>query len=160
MTAISALLLSLGICVIGAVLEGTAAGNKIKPLFAKLRFPSYSAPLWVWYIIGVLYYATYGFILYQIFRYTGASALKPIALTLVLVIMAANAFWNYLFFRRERLFHSFVLGLLYSVVALALFACLLQFSPVAAWAQVPYLIYMIYAFRWSRGLLKLNGHLR
>jgi hypothetical protein len=80
MTAVSGLLLSIGICAVGAILEGIAAGSNIKALFAKLRFPSYSAPLWVWYIIGVLYYATYGFILYRILRYDGVSILRPIAL--------------------------------------------------------------------------------
>ncbi|HEX3231552.1 MAG TPA: TspO/MBR family protein [Pyrinomonadaceae bacterium] len=160
MTAVSALLLSIGICVLGAILEGIAAGSNIKPLFAKLRFPSYSAPLWVWYIIGVLYYATYGFILYRILRYDGVSILRPIAFALVLVIMAANAFWNYVFFRAQRLYYGFVVGLLYSVVAFALFVCLLQFDRVAAWAQVPYLLYLTYAYRWSRGLLRLNSHLR
>ena len=160
MTASSALLISLGICAIGAILEGIAAGNNIRPLFAKLRFPSYSAPLWVWYIIGALYYATYGFILYRILRYDGLSLLKPIAFILVLVIVAANAFWNYVFFRAQRLFYGLVVGLLYSVVAFALFACLLQFDRVAAWVQVPYLLYLTYAYRWSRGLLKLNSHLR
>jgi tryptophan-rich sensory protein len=160
MTVTAALLLSFGICVIGAVLEGIAAGSNIKPLFAKLRFPSYSAPLWVWYIIGVFYYATYGFILFCILRYDGVSILRPNAFALVLVIMAANAFWNYVFFRAQRLYFGFVVGLLYSVVAFALFACLLQFDRVAAWGQVPYLLYLTYAYRWSRGLLKLNSHLR
>lgn len=160
MTPISAFLLSIGICVIGAVLEAVAAGNNIKPLFAKLRFPSYSAPLWVWYIIGALYYATYGFILYRILRYDGSSILRPIAFALVLIIVAANAFWNYVFFRAQRLFYAFVVGFLYSVVAFALFVCLLRFDRVAAWAQVPYLLYLTYAYRWSRGLLRLNPELR
>jgi tryptophan-rich sensory protein len=160
MTVTAALLLSIGICAIGAVLEGIAAGSNIKPLFAKLRFPSYSAPLWVWYIIGVLYYVTYGFIIYRLLRNDGASLLRPIAFALVLVIMAANAFWNYVFFRAQRLYYGFVVGLLYSVVAFALFVCLLQFDRTAALAQVPYLLYLTYAYRWSRGLLRLNPHSR
>jgi len=56
MTAVSGRLLSIGICAVGAILEGIAAGSNIKPLFAKLRFPSYSAPLWVWYM-----YLTYAY---------------------------------------------------------------------------------------------------
>jgi benzodiazapine receptor len=156
MTISVALLLSFGICVIGAIMEGVAAGSNIKPVFAKLRFPTYSAPLWVWYIIGVLYYATYGFIIYRLVRNEGASVLRVIAFALVLVIMAANAFWNYVFFRAQRLYAGFVVGLLYSIVAFALFVCLLQFDRVAAWAQVPYLLYLAYAYRWSRGLLRLN----
>jgi tryptophan-rich sensory protein len=160
MTGTSAVLASVGICVIGAAWEGIAAGNNIKTFFAKLRFPPYSAPLWVWYIIGALYYATYGFILYRILRSDSPSLLKPIAFTLGLIIMAANGFWNYTFFRAQRLLFGFVVGVLYSLVAFALFACLLNLDRVAAWAQVPYLLYLVYAYRWSRGLLKLNPELR
>jgi tryptophan-rich sensory protein len=160
MTASWALLTSLGICAIGAACEGIAAGSNVKSFFARLRFPSYSAPLWVWYIIGALYYATYGFILYRILRSDSPSMLRPIAFTLVLVIIAANGFWNYTFFRAQRLLFSFVVAVLYSIVALGLFACLLKLDRFAACVQVPYLAYLIYAYRWGRGLLKLNPDFR
>jgi tryptophan-rich sensory protein len=158
MSARSAILISLGSCFVGAILEGIAAGKNVKPLFARLRFPSYSAPLWIWYIIGVLYYTTCFFVIYRILRHDGDTVLKNASLTLVLVIMAANAFWNYLFFRAQNFFQSFVLGILYSVVAVVLFAFLIQLDKVAMWAFVPYLLYQIYALRWGYGLWKLNSH--
>jgi tryptophan-rich sensory protein len=64
----SALLASLGICAIAAALEGACAGNNVKAYFAKLKSPRYSPPLWVWYIIGALYYGTFFFVVYRIFR--------------------------------------------------------------------------------------------
>lgn len=152
----SAILISLGICAIAAVLEGVAAGKNVKPFFAKLRFPSYSAPLWVWYIIGALYYAICFFILYRLLKDAGDSLLKTAALTLILVMMAANAFWNYIFFRLQNLYLSFVASIPYSLIAVALFACLIQFDKVAAWSLSPYLLYQIYALRWGYGLWKSN----
>ncbi|MBC8030452.1 MAG: tryptophan-rich sensory protein [Pyrinomonadaceae bacterium] len=148
---------SLGVCIVGAILEGLAAGNNIKPFFAKLRFPAYSAPLWAWYIIGALYYAICFVILYRLFRYNGDTPLLNAAFALILIVMATNALWNYIFFRAQNLFGAFLLGFPYALVAIALFVCLRQFDKVAAWAFVPYLIYLTYAAWWSYGLLKLNS---
>jgi tryptophan-rich sensory protein len=151
-----AILISLGICLIAALLEGLFAGKNVKSVLGKLQTPSFAPPLWVWAIIGVCYYATCFFILYRIFRHDSTVSVKTAALILLLIIMAVNAFWNYVFFRLENLFYSFVLSILYSLVAVALFFCLLRFDTIAALAQVPYLLYLIYAFRWGYGLLKLN----
>jgi benzodiazapine receptor len=152
----SSILISLGICIVSAILEGLAAGKNIKPLFAKLRFPRYSAPLWAWYIIGALYYVTCFVILYPLLRYEGDSLFWIVAFALILIVMATNALWNYIFFRAESLYGAFLLGLPYVLVAIALFVCLRQFDRIAASALIPYLIYLIYASWWSYGLLKLN----
>jgi tryptophan-rich sensory protein len=152
----SSILISLGVCIVGAILEGLAAGNNVKPFFAKLRFPPYSAPLWAWYIIGALYYVTCFVILYRLFRHNGDTPLWDVAFILILIVMATNALWNYVFFRAQNLFGAFLLSVPYAFVAIALFVCLIQFDKVAAWALVPYLIYLIYGFWWGYGLLKLN----
>ncbi len=157
---ISAILISLGICVTSAVLEGLFAGKNVKSFFAKLRFPSYSIPLWGWYIIGALYYVVCFFILYRIFTRSEASSTRYVALTLLLVMMSVNAFWNYVFFRAQNLFLSFVAFAFYPLIALALFISLLQFDRTAAWFLVPYLLYLIYAAYWGYGLWKLNPSLK
>jgi len=112
MSASSAILISLAICAIAAALEGICAGKNVKSYFAELKFPPYSAPLWVWYIIGVLYYAICFTILYRIFRYEGDATPKRVSLMLILFMIAVNTFWNYLFFRARNLFYSFIAGIL------------------------------------------------
>ena len=47
-----AILIALVICGTAAALEGVCAGKSVRSFFATLRFPRYSAPLWVWTIIG------------------------------------------------------------------------------------------------------------
>ena len=156
MSTVSVILISLLICAVFALLEGLFAGENVKSFLGNLRTPSYAPPLWVWAIIGVLYYAICFFIIYRIFRHDGNTSIKYAALALLLVVMAVNAFWNYVFFRAQNLFYSFVLGIFYSFVAIALFICLIQFDKIAALALAAYLLYLIYAFRWSYRLLKLN----
>lgn len=152
--------MSLGICIIAAMLEGLFAGKNVKTFLGKLRTPKYAPPLWAWAIIGVCYYVICFTILYRIFRYDGNALIKYLSLTLLLVVMIINSFWNYVFFRLENLFYSFVLSIIYSLFAIALFICLLQLDRIASLALVPYLIYLIYGFSWGYGLLKLNPNLK
>jgi tryptophan-rich sensory protein len=157
MSTLSAVLISLLICAVAAMLEGLFAGRNVKSVLSKLRKPSYAPPLWVWAIIGVFYYVICFFILFRILRYDDNFSIRYTAFTLLLVVMTLNAFWNYVFFRLRNLFYSFVLSILYSIVAVAVFVCLYQFDYIAAFVLVPYLLYLIYAFRWGYKLWKLNS---
>lgn len=99
MSAGYALLFSIGACLIGAALEGVCAGKNVKAFFATMRFPPYSAPLWVWTIIGALYYVTFWFVLYRLLRLDTDSVLRYAALALILFMMVVNALTNYVIFR-------------------------------------------------------------
>jgi translocator protein len=130
--------------------------KNVKAFLATLRTPPLAPPFFVSAMIGVLYYAICFFILFRLFSYDDNLAVRRVDLALLLVVMAVNAFWNYGFFRRRDLRFSFALSVFYSLVAVALFICLLQFDYVAAFVEVPYLLYLSYAFYWSYELLKLN----
>jgi benzodiazapine receptor len=152
----SAILISLGVCLLAATLEGVCAGKNVKTYFASLRWPSYSAPLWVWYIIGGVYYLIFFFIIYRILRLNADSTLKPAVLGLILFMMVVNGLWNYVFFRARNLFASFISGSLAPMLDLALFICLIKLDKIAAWSLIPYLLYRVYAVWWGYGLWKNN----
>jgi len=152
-----AILISLGVCILAAALEGLCAGKNVKSFFAKLRFPPYSAPLWVWTIIGGLYYVIFCFVLYRLLRLDSDSALRNVALTLILFMMVVNALTNYVIFRAQNLRLSFIIGNLFPVMDITLFICLVQLDKVAAWSLIPYLIYRIYALWWGYALWKINS---
>ena len=153
---ISAILIALAICVVSAMLEGLFAGKGVKTFIANLRTPSYAPPFWAWIIIGVFYYIISFFISYRVLRHSGDSFLKAVSLTLLLAMMSINAFWNYVFFRAQNLFLSFFAFIPYPLLAIALFVCLLQFEPPAAWIFLPYLAYLNYAAFICYKFWKLN----
>lgn len=140
-----AVLISLAICIASAILEGIGAGKDVKGFFARLRQPRFAPPLWVWYIIGVAYYAMCFFLAYRILRHEGDGAVKYTALILLLVYMSINAFWNFVFFRFRNMFLAFLVGLPYIPAAIGLFVSLRQFDSAAAYIFLPYLFYLIYA---------------
>ena len=157
MSAGYAILISVGACVLAAALEGACAGRNVKAFYAELRFPRYSAPLWVWAIIGGLYYLIFWFVLYRLLRLDGDSALRGIALTLILLMMVVNALTNYVIFRARNLRLSFIIGNLFPLMDVTLFVCLLRLDRLAAWTLIPYLLYRIYALWWGYGLWKINS---
>lgn len=150
-----ALLVSCLVCALVAALEGACAGRNVKAFFSTLKFPRYSAPLWVWSIIGGVYYLIFGFVIYRLLRLDG-SMLRRAALALVLIMMVVNALTNYIIFRARNLRLSFIVGSLFPVMDLTLLLCLIELDTLAAWSLVPYLIYRVYAVWWGYTLWKLN----
>ncbi|HYW72048.1 MAG TPA: TspO/MBR family protein [Pyrinomonadaceae bacterium] len=151
-----AVVTSLGACIVAAGLEGICAGTEVKSFFANLKSPAYSPPLWLWYIIGGLYYATFFMVLIRVLTSDGNSALMNTTLALVATMMVANALWNYLFFRAHKLLASVVVTFLAPVLDVSLFICLFRLDQIAAWLLVPYLLYRLYSLWWAYGLWKLN----
>jgi len=156
MTAGHAILISLGVCVAAAALEGVCAGKNVKSFYAESRFPRYSAPLWVWAIIGGLYYVIFCFVLYRILKLDTESALRPAALALILFMMVVNALTNYVIFRARNLRLSFIIGALFPIMDVTLLNCLIRLDKLAAWSLLPYLMYRVYALWWGYKLWKIN----
>ena len=157
MSAGYSILISVGACIVAAALEGACAGKNVRAFYAELRFPRYSAPLWVWGIIGGLYYLIFWFVLYRLLRLDSDSALRGATLALLLFMMAANALTNYVIFRARNLRLSFIIDNLFPVMDMTLFLCLLRLERVAAWALIPYLLYRVYAVWWGYSLWRLNS---
>jgi tryptophan-rich sensory protein len=156
MSSLHAILISVGVCSVAAALEGICAGNNVKSYFAGLKSPAYSPPLWFWYIIGGVYYTTFGFVLYRILRHRSNSALTNVALGVVLAMLLANALWNYVFFRARNLRFALVLAFVAPLMDLVLLVCLTRLDGPAAWALIPYLIYRLYSVWWAFGVWKMN----
>lgn len=150
-----ALLVSCLVCALAAALEGACAGRNVKAFFSTLKFPRYSAPLWVWSIIGGVYYLIFGFVIYRLLRLDG-SMLRSATLALVLLMMVVNALTNYIIFRARNLRLSSIVGCLFPVMDMTLLFCLIQLDTHAAWSLAPYLIYRVYAVWWGYALWKLN----
>jgi tryptophan-rich sensory protein len=144
------------VCVVAATLEGLCAGREVKPFFATLKFPRYSAPLWLWTIIGGLYYLLFGFLVYRLFLQTHKTALWWGTVLLILGVMVLNALSNYVIFRQKDLSRSFLIGAAFPVLDGALFVCLIRIDLYAATWMIPYLIYRVYAVWWGYGLMRLN----
>jgi benzodiazapine receptor len=142
MSATHAFVFALVVCIISAVLEGLAAGNNIKPFFARLKVPAYAPPLWLWIMVGIAYYVMCFFILFRILHHEGNDTLRHVSLALLAVAMAVNVLYNYTFFRLQNLFYTNLTIIPYLPALIGLFYCLWQFDQTAAYALMPYFVYL------------------
>ena len=102
MSIVLAILISIAICILSAVLEGVMAGGNVRQYFTTLRQPRFAISLKGWFAIGGIYYVVCGVVLYRLLRYDGDSTLRNVAFVLLVLMMIANAFWNYIFFRAQK----------------------------------------------------------
>lgn len=151
-----AILTSLGACALAAGLEGLCAGKNVKAFFSQLRVPPYSPPLWLWSIIGGLYYVIFCFVLYRLLLLKDDSRTRPFTITLVLFMLLVNALANYVIFRAKNLRLNFILCALAPLVDVALLISLVRLDSLAAWSLTPYLLYRIYSVWWCHAIWERN----
>lgn len=156
MSIVLAVLITLAICVVSAILEGVMAGRNVKQYFERLQQPRYAVSLKAWYAIGALYYVVCSVVLYRMLRHPEDTELRTIAFVLIVLMMSANAIWNYIFFRARNLYISFLAFGPYIVVTLSLIVALSRFDQIAASLIFLYLLYLFYALTWSYRLWNLN----
>ena len=112
-------------------------------------------PFGGWIVVGVLYYIVCFAVLFRLLNLP-FSSLRSMALTTALLLMAANAAFNLLFFRRGNLHASFLFYIPYSAIAIALEVQLFLLDRLASVIFAPYLLYFIYATAWGYQVWQLN----
>jgi tryptophan-rich sensory protein len=148
--------LSVVMCAVAALVEGLCAGRGVRRFFASVRAPRHSPPLWLWSIIGILYYFAFGFVLYRLLRHAPPSPLTWTTLALTVAMMLGNGLSNLVIFRRRNLRLSRTIGNLFAVLDSVLLLVVSRLDAVAAWVLVPYLAYRAYAVWWGSELARLN----
>jgi tryptophan-rich sensory protein len=147
---------ALALCIASAVAEAAFAGTGVKRRFEALRQPRHSPPLWTWRLIGLLYYAVCLVVLKALLEQTDRGMLWYLTFSSVLTMMMANAFWNFIFFRRRNLRASFLFLLAYRGLALGVLVLLAVRDPRVAVVFLGYVVYVVYAATWVYQLWQTN----
>lgn len=143
------------ICLAAIAAEGLLSGDASGFLKA-IKQPRWALPLPAWIAIGLLYYAACFFALTRILAYGLEQPVAASAFSTLIVVMAANAAFNWVFFKRRDFRASFYYFFPYAVLVFALIALLGQIDALAAGAFVAYACYLPYALFWSYRVWKLN----
>jgi tryptophan-rich sensory protein len=144
------------ICAAAIAAETVLAGRHPALVLRSLKQPPWAPRMLVWYIVGIVYYAACFLTSYRIAQ-RGSSMRSP-AFWLLIAVMASNAAWNWLFFRRRDFRLSFFFFVPYSALVAALLFTLLQLGdwlPIALCAI--YMLYLPYALAWTFRVWKLNA---
>lgn len=147
-------LIAAAACAGFAALEVVFAGRRPQRFLSSLVQPRWAPSLPVWGLIAVGYYLACLIGLAQLMR-AGPPAWP--ALFLLVKIMAANAFWNLLFFRLRALRLAFYYSLVYGLMVLAFVALAAPLDRVTVGLWAIYAAYQVYALTLLHALARLNS---
>lgn len=143
------------VCLLAVVAEGLLAGNRVREHLRQIRVPHASPPLWLWIVIGLAYYVICFTILFRLLARASGTG-RDVGVAILVLLLAANAFWNYLFFRAKNYFACLVFSLGYGVLAVALLLLLANVDRTSALVLLPYVAYLVYAGRLQVSIWRLN----
>ena len=90
----TALLKTIGLCLVSILIEGISATKEGRLWFDKLKRPKYSFSLRIWYFVGAAYYIIFGIIAYRQFSRGIDFVSAPIIL--LALVMVLNGLGNFI----------------------------------------------------------------
>ncbi|MBR4095920.1 MAG: tryptophan-rich sensory protein [Oscillospiraceae bacterium] len=129
--------------VIGAVSALLAGG--FSDFFNKYEEPPLLPPKWLFPVVWTILYAVMGYSAYLVKHSYGETAQKKTALTIYWTQLALNFMWSIIFFRFEALWLAFVVIMALWVLIIAMIMSFRKISPLAAYINIPYLLWVTFA---------------
>lgn len=152
-----ALWTSIAICLVFAIAGNLLIGEPLSTWYAALQKPWFLIPLWLFVIVGLLYYGLMGVIFYRLQRYVSPIASRRLLVGVGLVVMALNEGWNYLFFGLQSTFYGFVGMIGFWLIVTAWLLLLWPRERRSAQLLTIYWLWVIYDLVWTYALWQLNG---
>ena len=136
-------------------LSGILAGN-MKQFYQSLEKPPLAPAGWLFPVMWSLLYAVMGIAAYSIYRADAAQKQKGRALLWYGVQLGLNFLWSIVFFRFHALDVALVVLLLLVGAVTGMIVAFWKIRPAAGWANLPYLLWLLFAGYLNFGVLVLN----
>ena len=137
-TLIISLAISLGVGGLSSIIT-----RESSEIYKNLNRPPLSPPSWVFPIVWTFLYILMGISSYII--YESNSNIKNKALTVYIIQLAVNFIWPILFFNLNMFLLSFIWIILLFVLILYTVVLFYEINPLAAYLQIPYILWIIFA---------------
>ena len=146
------------ISVVGAELVGAlsalVSGGKFAAIYSSLTRPPFSPPAWVFPAVWVILYAAMGDSAYLIFLSDDSSKSK--ALTVYAAQLLLNSLWSPIFFAVKSFLAASVIVILLTFAVALMFKLFYRIRRKAAFLNLPYLMWCVYASYLTFGVYILN----
>ena len=123
-------------------------------LYPMLNKPAYSPPSFLFPIVWTILYILMGISSYLIYTAYHPKVTKALRLYAVQLIM--NFCWSILFFRQEWFLVAFIWLIVMIAVILLMTYYFCQIRLIAAWLQVPYIAWCLFAAVLNYGVYRMN----
>ena len=148
---------AVAIPVLFALFGGALVGGNGVGWFAKLDRPRFLVPLWMFYLVGLGYYAGCAAVLYRILVYVNDRRGKIASLALIIIVMLLNELWSYLFFGLRNALAGFLGIVAFLLPLTALLLVLRKYEGLSARLVTTYYLWVLYDLAWTYQLWRLNG---
>ena len=141
--------IALGVGGLGAVLTMNSMD-----IYSTLNQPALSPPGFLFPIVWTILYTLMGIsaaIIYKSDDPERTQALKIYAFQLIV-----NFLWTIIFFNLRQFLFSFIWLVLLDVLVVIMISKFHKISPLAAWLQIPYLLWILFATYLNLGIYLLN----
>lgn len=147
-TLVTAILIPVAVGTLSALFSGN------KSLYAAVNKPALSPPGAVFPVVWTILYILMGISSYII--YVSDDAGSRDALKIYALQLFFNFFWSILFFRFNLFFMSFVWLLALILLIVSMIRSFYKISPAAAYLQIPYLLWCLFAAYLNYMIFRLN----
>ncbi len=137
------------------VLSGIIAGNSFS-FYKEIVRPPFSPPGWIFPIVWIILYALMGISAYFIYTSKATVRQKNFALAVYGIQLVVNFLWSIVFFRLEMVGLSVIIILLLLLLIVVMICVFYRIRPVAAYLNIPYLLWTAFASYLNIGVLILN----
>ena len=151
------LLAAVALPVLFAVLGTALVGGSGLDWYEGLAKPRFLVPLWVFYLVGSLYYVLTAVVLSRVLARIEDPRGKTFSFGLMVGLMLLNELWNYTFFGLRSTLAGFLGILVFLAFLTALVVVLLRHERFSAGLLVPYYVWVLYDLAWTYQLWRLNG---
>lgn len=127
-------------------------------LYSKIEQPALAPPPWLFPVVWTILYVLMGIGAALVYN---RKDFKPEetrnALIIYAVNLALNFFWSIIFFNLEAYLFAFIWLVALWIVIIAMIISFRKVSPVAAYLQIPYLLWVTFAGYLNLAIFILNG---
>lgn len=140
--------------VIGGI-AGMFTAQSIPDWYSTLNQPSFNPPNWVFGPVWTILYIVMGISMYMIWIEPN-SQLKTIALTIFFVQLLLNFAWSFLFFYFKNIGGALIEIIFLWLSIVAMLIIFYKIKPIAAYINIPYLLWVSFATALNTAYYKLN----
>lgn len=147
------------IFIVSAELTGAVSAlisGNFTSLYAEIQNPPFSPPGFLFPIVWTVLYAVMGFSAYLIYRDEDSGSDRSTALGVYIIQLAVNFSWSIIFFRFRLFPLAALIALILAVLVAAMILTFRKVSRTAAYVNIPYLLWMIFATYLAFGVWILN----
>lgn len=152
---ITALIVCLTIPLSVGGISAFATASSVKTWFVTLQKPSFNPPNRLFAPVWTVLYILMGVSLYLIWQLPPAE-MRTNAITIFAIQLLLNFAWSFIFFYFRKITPALIDIILLWIAIIGMITVFFQLSPVAAYLQIPYLLWVSFATVLNGAIRKLN----